>query len=280
MKEEALRRRSAREDGEARAQVGTTAQALPAEETVQPARAEHSAAEAAARSQTSAESISAQSAEIAPAAAETQSVQEKKRTRRKFFSASNIAKIAMFAALATVLQLLRIPLPFLFPSFLELNFADIPALIGTFALGPVAGSVIVVIKILLKLLIQGTGSAFVGDLSDLFCGLMLVVPAGLIYKYHRTFKGALVALAVGTLCSTGISLLTNRFIIMPAYVQVYGFEAIVGMVSSLFPSITQENFYAFYLPFACLPFNLLRCLIAAAVTLLSYKHISRLLNKF
>ena len=280
MKEEALRRRSAREDGEARAQGGTTARALSAQETVQPARAEHSAAEAAARPQTSAEGVSAQSAEIAPAAAETQSVQEKNRTRRKFFSASNIAKIAIFAALATVLQLLRIPLPFLFPSFLELNFADIPALIGTFALGPVAGSVIVVIKILLKLLIQGTGSAFVGDLSDLFCGLMLVVPAGLIYKYHRTFKGALVALAVGTLCSTGVSLLTNRFIIMPAYVQVYGFEAIVGMVSSLFPSITQENFYAFYLPFACLPFNLLRCLIAAAVTLLSYKHISRLLNKF
>lgn len=200
--------------------------------------------------------------------------------RRKFFSASNIAKIAMFAALATVLQLLRVPLPFIFPSFLELNFSDIPSLIGTFALGPVAGSIIVVVKLLLKLLIQGTGSAFVGDLSDLFCGLMLVIPAGLIYKYHRTFKGALVALTVGTLCSTGISLITNRFIIIPAYVQVYGFEAIIGMVSSLFPSITQENFYAYYLPLSCLPFNLLRCLIAAAVTLLSYKRISRLLNKF
>ncbi len=205
---------------------------------------------------------------------------EKPAKRRKFFSASNIAKIAVFAALATILQLLRIPLPFMFPSFLELNLADIPALIGSFALGPVAGSIIVVVKLLLKLLIQGTGSAFVGDLSDLFCGLMLVVPAGIIYKYHRTFKGALVALAAGTLCSVGVSLITNRFIIIPAYVQVYGFEMIIGMVNSLFPAITQENFYAYYLPLSCLPFNLLRCLIASAVTLLSYKRISRFLNKF
>lgn len=206
---------------------------------------------------------------------------ERAAKKRRFFSASNLAKIAMFAALATVLQLLRIPLPFIFPSFLELNFSDIPALVGTFALGPVSGSVIVVIKLLLKLLIQGSGSMFVGDLSDLFCGLTLVVPAGVIYKYHRSFKGALVALAVGTLCSTGISLLTNRFIIIPAYSAAFGgIESIAGMLTSLFPSVTAENFYSYYLPLSCLPFNLLRCLIAAAVTLLSYKRISRLLNKF
>lgn len=201
--------------------------------------------------------------------------------RKKFFSASNIAKIAMFAALAAVLQLFRIPLPFLFPSFLELNFADIPALVGTFALGPVAGSVIVVVKLLIKLLIQGTGSGFVGDLSDLFCGLTLVVPAGLVYKYDRTFKGALLALLAGTLASVGISLLTNRFIIIPAYAEMFGgIEAIAGMLTELFPACTGENFYAYYLPLSVLPFNLLRCLIASGVTLLVYKRISRLLNKF
>lgn len=201
--------------------------------------------------------------------------------KRRFFSASNLAKIAMFAALATVLQLFRIPLPFIFPSFLELNFSDIPALVGTFALGPVSGSAVVVIKLLLKMLIQGSGSAFVGDLSDLFCGLTLVVPAGVVYKYNRTFKGAVLALAAGTLCSTGVSLLTNRFIIIPAYSAAFGgIESIAGMLTALFPSVTAENFYSYYLPLSCLPFNLLRCLIAAAVTLLSYKRISRLLNKF
>ena len=273
MKEEALRRKTAQKNEDAAAISAKEERKGAAE---QAARKQDGAGteETHAVSEFSAGEINAEQGAVQPAAKEIPV------KRRKFFSASNIAKIAMFAALATVLQLFRIPLPFIFPSFLELNFADIPALIGTFALGPVAGSVIVVIKLLLKLLIQGTGSAFVGDLSDLFCGLMLVVPAGLIYKYHRTFKGALVALAVGTLCSTGISLITNRFIIIPAYVQRYGFEAIIGMVSSLFPSITQENFYAYYLPLSCLPFNLLRCLIASGVTLLAYKRISRLLNKF
>ena len=201
--------------------------------------------------------------------------------KKKFFSASSMAKIAMFTALATILQLIRIPLPFIFPSFLELNLADIPALIGTFALGPVSGSVIVIVKLLLKLLIQGTSSGFVGDLSDLFCGITLVVPAGIIYKYHRTFKGAIVALAVGTLCSTSVSLLTNRFIIIPAYAEMFGgIGEIAGLMTKLFPSCTAENFYSYYLPLSVLPFNLLRCLLASGVTLLAYKGISRLLDKF
>lgn len=201
--------------------------------------------------------------------------------KKRFFSASTLAKIGMFAALAAVLQLIRIPVPVLFPPWLELNFADIPALIGTFALGPVAGSIIVVIKICIKLILQGTASAFTGDLSDLICGLTLVVPAGLIYKYNRTFRGALIALLVGTLCSTGVSVLSNRFIIVPAYAKAFGgIDAIAGMVTSLFPSVTSENFYAYYLPLSVVPFNLLRCIIASAVTLLLYKRISRLLNKF
>lgn len=205
---------------------------------------------------------------------------EAKREKSKF-SATIIAKIAMFSALAAVLQLIRIPMPVLFPSWLELNFADIPALIGTFALGPVSGSIIVVVKIVIKLLLQGTGSAFTGDLSDLFCGLSLVIPSGLIYKYNRTFRGALVALLVGTLSSTGVAMLANRFIIVPAYAKMFGgIDAVAGTITKLFPSVTAENFYAYYLPLSVLPFNLLRCLIASAVTLLLYKRISRLLNKF
>ena len=211
----------------------------------------------------------------------SQSIRRKEQRRKKFFSASSMAKIAMFTALATILQLIRIPLPFIFPSFLELNLADIPALIGTFALGPVSGSVIVIVKLLLKLLIQGTSSGFVGDLSDLFCGITLVVPAGITHMYHRTFKGAIAALAVGTLCSTGVSLLTNRFIIIPAYAEMFGgIGEIAGLMTKLFPSCTAENFYSYYLPLSVLPFNLLRCLLASGVTLLAYKGISRLLDKF
>lgn len=200
--------------------------------------------------------------------------------KKKFFSASNIAKIGMFAALTTVLYYFpKFPISVLFPSFLELNFSDIPALIGTFSLGPVAGAIIIVIKILLKL--PTTTSACIGELSDLVCGLALVVPAGLIYKYHRTFKGAVVGIIVGSVCSVGCSVLSNRFLIIPMYANLYGgLDSIAAMLTALFPSITAENFYSYYLPLSVVPFNTLRCLIAALVTLLCYKRISRLLNKF
>ena len=201
--------------------------------------------------------------------------------RKNKFSASLIAKIAMFSALASVLQLWRIPIPVLFPPWLELNFADVPALIGTFALGPVSGSIIVILKIAIKLMIHGTSSAFTGDLSDLICGLMLIIPAGIIYKRNRTFKGAVLALAISSVFSTGVSVLSNRFIIVPAYAKAFGgIGAIANLVSNLFPSITAENFYNYYLPLSVVPFNLMRCIIASIITMLVYKRISWLLNKF
>lgn len=202
-------------------------------------------------------------------------------TKRKFFSASNIAKIGVFAALTTVLYYFpKFPIVALFPSFLELNFSDIPALIGTFSLGPVAGALIVLVKCLLKL--PATSTMCVGELSDLVCGLAFVIPAGLIYRRHRTFRGALAGLGIGTLSSVIFSMLSNRFVIVPAYVSLMGIpmEGIVAMLTPLFPSCTAENLYSYYIPFSVLPFNLLRCLIASAVTLLLYKRISRLLNKF
>lgn len=207
--------------------------------------------------------------------------QTAEKAKRKFFSASNIAKIGMFAALTTVLYYFpKFPIVALFPSFLELNFSDIPALIGTFSLGPVAGAIIVFVKFLLKL--PSTSTMCVGELSDLVCGLAFVIPAGIIYRRHRTFRGALVGLAAGMVSSVVFSMLSNRFVIIPAYIKLMGFpmEAIVGMLTPLFPSCTAENFYSYYIPFSVLPFNLLRCLVASAVTLLLYKRISRLLNKF
>ena len=115
----------------------------------------------------------------------------------KYFSSTRIAVIAVLSAIAAVLYILKFPISVIFPSWLELNFSDIPALIGTFALGPLSGAIIVAVKIVLELLFTGTTTMFVGDFADLILGCAFVVPAGLIYKYHRTFKGALVGLVVG-----------------------------------------------------------------------------------
>lgn len=199
----------------------------------------------------------------------------------KFFSSTRIAFIAMFATLAGVLYILNFSLPFAFPSFLEFKLSDIPILIGSFALGPGAGAVIVVVEILIKLVVKGTSTIFVGELSDLVTSCAFAVTASLIYRKHRTFKGALVAMAIGTAVEVTVALLFNRIVLVPFYLQVFfggNWAPLIGMMTPLFPSCTQETFYNFYLWASVLPFNLLRCLVAIIVTLPIYKRISRLIN--
>ena len=201
---------------------------------------------------------------------------------KNYFSATRIAMIALFSALAGVLYILNFSIPFAFPGFLEFRFSDVPVLIGTFALGPVAGCIIVVFMVLIKLVIVSTSTYFVGDLADILVGFALVIPVGLIYNKNRTFKGALLGLGVGSLISTALAVLLNRILLVPAYVTLMfggSWEPILGMMTPLFPNCTRENFYSLYLWVSVLPFNLLRCLVASLLTLLVYKRISRAINR-
>lgn len=200
---------------------------------------------------------------------------------KKFFSSTRIVMIALFGALAGVLHAFgKFSLPFAFPGFLEFDFSDIPLFIGTFALGPVSGCIIVVVKILVKLVCVGTSSMFVGDLANLLVGWGFVIPAGLFYQHMRTRKGAIVSLAVGSLSSTAVAIVANRFILIPFYVWSFGgWDHVLPALTGLFPSITKENFYTFYLWISVLPFNLLRCLVASLVSFFVYKHISRLIDR-
>lgn len=197
----------------------------------------------------------------------------------KYFTATRMATIAIFAALSGILYLLRIPLSFAFPSWLELNFSDIPALIGTFALGPISGCLIILVKIMIKLIINGTSTAFVGELADLLIGLALVIPAGVIYKKNRSIKGAVIALVASSLCSTALAIFANRFILIPFYAEKMGMATLAGMMTVLFPDCTEQNFYNYYLWISVLPFNLLRCLIASLVTFPIYKRISGVIKR-
>lgn len=202
---------------------------------------------------------------------------------RNFFSATRIAMIALFATLSGILYAFGFPINVAFPFWLELNFSDIPALIGTFTLGPLSGALIIVVKIMIKLLIKPSGTMFVGELADLLIGCAFVVPAGLIYKKKRTMKGAIAAMAVGTAASVVVAMLANWLVLVPYYLAAYfggDWTPLVGGMQVLFPSCTQQTFYAFYIWCSVLPFNVMRCAIAILVTLLVYKHISRAINKF
>ncbi len=202
---------------------------------------------------------------------------------KTYFSPTRIAVIAMFSCIAGILYVFGFPIAAAFPSWLELNFSDIPALIGTFALGPVSGFIIVLLKIMIKLIIKGTTTVFVGELADLIIGAAFVVPAGLIYKRLRTFKGALIGMAVGTVASVAFAVLANRVVLVPFYMVLFfhgDWNIPIGIMQSIFgESCTRETFYTYYLWVSVLPFNVMRCAIAIIVTLPVYKHISRLINR-
>jgi riboflavin transporter FmnP len=183
----------------------------------------------------------------------------------------------MLSAIAFVLMFLEFPAP-LMPAFVKLDISDLPALLGTFALGPVSGIVIELVKNLLHILIKGTSSAGVGELCNFLLGCCFVVPAGLIYKHKKSRKSAVLAALVGCVVMALCSLPLNYFLVYPAYVKFYGLplEAIIGMYQAINPNVNGL--------FACLtifnlPFTFLKGVLDAVLCFLIYKPLSPILHK-
>jgi len=199
--------------------------------------------------------------------------------RKSRMTTHKIVQIAMLGAIATVLMLFEFPMPFLAPSFYELDFSELPVLIGGFAMGPVAGVLIELLKILLHLLIKGTHTAFVGELGNFLIGCGMVIPASLVYRYMKTKKGALIGLICGTLCMSVAGAFVNAFLLLPAYGKAFGMpvEAFIEMGSAIHPSV--NSLFKFCLMLVT-PFNLVKGAIISVLTLLLYKRISILLKSF
>lgn len=183
-----------------------------------------------------------------------------------------VAQVGMLGAIATVLMLFEIPLPFA-PAFYEIDFSEVPVLVGCFTMGPLAGAAIEFIKILLNFAINGTITAGVGEAANFLIGCALVVPAGLIYKKKRTRTGAIVGMISGTAIMTAAGCFLNAFILLPAYAKAFEMpiDALVGMGSAINGGIT--NLFTFVL-FAVAPFNLLKGVLVSMIVFLIYKKIS------
>ena len=184
--------------------------------------------------------------------------------------------IAMLGAISMILMMFEIPLWFA-PSFYEIDLSEVPVLIGTFALGPVSGALIELVKILLKLVIKGTNTAFVGDIANYVIGCALVLPAGVIYKREKTKKNAIIGMAAGTAVMTVAGCFINAYILLPAYGRAFGMpiDALVGMGTAVNPAITGLGTFVLL---AVAPFNILKGVAVSALTLVLYKYISPLLK--
>ena len=196
----------------------------------------------------------------------------------KVLSARGITVIALLSALATVLMFIEIPLPFA-PSFYKIDFSEVPVLIGTFALGPMAGVLIELIKNLLHIVVKGSDSAFVGELANFILGCSLVIPASLIYLRTKTKKSAIAGLVVGTICFVIAGCLLNAYLLLPVYATMYHMpiDALVAMGTAVNPNITSLTGFVFM---AVAPFNLLKGVLVSVVTFVLYKQVSPIIKGF
>lgn len=185
-----------------------------------------------------------------------------------------MAQIAMLTAVAEILMLFEIPLPFA-PAFYEIDLSEVPILIGCFAMGPVAGVIIETLKILLNFLINSTVTAGVGEMANLAIGCAFIVPAGIIYKKRKCRKNAVIGMIAGTLTMTVIGGFLNAYVLLPAYAAAFGgMDAIISMGTAVNGSITGVQSFVL---FAVVPFNLVKGVVVSIVTFLLYKHVSRIL---
>ena len=197
--------------------------------------------------------------------------------RKKLSETHYVSYTAIFAAMAGVLMLIEIPL-FFAPGFYKMDLSELPIMICTFYLGPVAGVIAEFIKVLLKLLLKGTSTAFVGDFANFAVGCSFVLPASMVYHARPSRRSALVGMIAGTLVMTVFGSAFNALYLIPKFAQLFHMELekIVAMGTAVNGKI--DSVYTLVL-YAVVPFNLLKGVIVSALTFLLYKRISPLMHK-
>ena len=189
-----------------------------------------------------------------------------------------MVKISVLGVIAFILMFFELALVWLAPPFMKLDISDLPALIGAFSLGPMAGVIIQLLKNLLNLLVEGSTTGGVGELANFIVGSAFVYTAGAIYYKKRDFKNAIIGLGVGTIVMTIVISFANYYFIFPFYAKLFGLpiDDLVGMGTAINGRIVDMKSMVIY---AIVPFNLLKGLVLSALTILIYKRVSPILHK-
>lgn len=186
-----------------------------------------------------------------------------------------LVQIGMLSALAIILMQFEIPLPFA-PAFYKIDFSEVPVLIGCFSMGPFAGVLIELIKVILNVAIKGTMTMGIGDAANFLIGCAFCVPAALIYQKKHTKSGAVTGMVVGTMIMTILGCVLNAYILLPVYAKAFEMplDALVSMGTEVNGAIT--GLMTFVL-FAVAPFNLLKGILVSLIVFFVYKKIRQVL---
>ncbi len=197
--------------------------------------------------------------------------------KEKILSTRKVAVIGVMSAIAGILMFFEFPMPFA-PSFYKIDLSELPVLICGFAYGPVAGVLAEAVKILVKLILKGTSTAFVGELANFVVGCALILPATLVYHVKKSKKTALIGCIVGTVVITIVGTAFNAVYLLPKFAELYGMpmDALIAMgtkVNSRVNNVTS---------FVCMcvaPLNVIKGIIVSVITMLIYHPLRPILKK-
>lgn len=198
------------------------------------------------------------------------------RQRLRLHSAKYISTVGMCAALSGILMLIEVPLLFLAPEFYKIDLSELPVMICAFYLGPVAGVLTEFLKILIKLLLKGSSTAYVGELANFVIGCALVLPASMIYHAKKSKTTALIGLCVGTAVMTVFGSFFNAVYLLPAFSELYQIplDTILAMGQEINGGIHSVTTFVI---FAVAPLNLIKGTLVSVLTMLLYKRVERVL---
>lgn len=195
-------------------------------------------------------------------------------SRSKSFSLDRLVKVGILAGLSYILMFIQLPIP-IAPPFMKVDFADVPALIGGFALGPWYGVLIELIKNLLNL--SKTMTFGVGELSNFIVGSTFVLVSSLIYKNKKSKKSSIIGLAFGVLAMSAVATLSNTFVVFPIYGKVMHME--LEAFAAMVPGNNLVTNYFTLMLLSVAPFNIIKGALEAIVTELIYKRVSPILKR-
>ena len=184
-----------------------------------------------------------------------------------------ITVCGLFGAVSAVLMFFSFNVP-LMPSFIKMDFSELPALLASFSYGPLAGVAVCAIKNLINVFATTTGG--VGELSNFMLGSMFVIPAGLIYKKFKTKKGACAGALIGALVMATVSVFTNYYVVYPVYTIFMPMETIIGMYSAIYP---VENLWQALIIFN-MPYTFIKGMVNVVIAMWIYKPLSPIFKKF
>ncbi len=182
-----------------------------------------------------------------------------------------LIKIALFGAVSGVLMLIEAPLA-IFPEFLKIDISDLPAVIGAIVMGPLAGALVEVVKILLNFILNGTITGGIGELANLMIGVSLVVPIGLVHKKIKSVKGAVIGSLLGVVCMSLIGAFMNYTVLLPMYGRLFYMDFVaIGQELPFFGQYIN-SLWDFVL-YSIIPFNLLKGILVTIITGIIYKFV-------